>query len=440
MDVNERVMENLKAFGLDTDIKPVTMKHLAKVDEVLAFMVQSQTEAIQEIRNNKISINRVAKESGIARQTFYNNPIITAYIEAYIEANTSANPYETIETLREEIRRKDDQIAAMVQRDATISECKAKNKELTDENVSLHFTITSQEALIVELRKQLKQYQTPGTKAPTGFSATGKISAFKKPSAMSSDNKCRIVSWNVRGIKAAVERGGLQDLVAKYDPDIICLQEILVLDSERIERSLSGLDYHKIINPSKNKQFKSGTIIMSKDPPFENNISFEGDSLADEGRIITCEFKDFYVINIYVPALSSHDRLNTKLIWWEQVISYIDTLKSHKPVLLCGDMNATINDLDVGVSPDSAGCTAAEQDMLSKLLSKNFIDVFRCFYPEAIEYTWHVKKHSQSGMRLDYFFVPKEIMPAVEEIKTLDDIQTSDHSPVLMALNKDVLA
>ena len=88
MDVNERVMENLKAFGLDTDIKPVTMKHLAKVDEVLASMVQAQTDAIQEIRNNKISINRVAKESGIARQTFYNNPIITAYIEAYIASNT----------------------------------------------------------------------------------------------------------------------------------------------------------------------------------------------------------------------------------------------------------------------------------------------------------------------------------------------------------------
>ena len=97
MDVNGRVMENLKAFGLDTDIKPVTMKHLAKVDEVLASMVQAQTDAIREIRNNKISINRVAQESGIARQTFYNNPIITAYIEAYITANTTASPYEPLQ-------------------------------------------------------------------------------------------------------------------------------------------------------------------------------------------------------------------------------------------------------------------------------------------------------------------------------------------------------
>ncbi len=108
MNVNERVMENLKAFGLDTDIKPITIKHLAKVDEVLALMVQAQTDAIQKIRNNKISINRVAKKIGIACQTFCNNPIITAYIEAYIAANISASPYETIEMLREEIRRNDE--------------------------------------------------------------------------------------------------------------------------------------------------------------------------------------------------------------------------------------------------------------------------------------------------------------------------------------------
>lgn len=152
MDVNERVMENMKAFGLDTDIKPVTMKHLAKVDEVLVSMVQAQTDAIQEIRNNKISINRVAKESGIARQTFYNNPIITAYIEAYIAVNMSTSPYETIETLREELRRKDKQIEGLVQRDATVSKCKAENLELTDEIASLRETIKSQEELIRQLR------------------------------------------------------------------------------------------------------------------------------------------------------------------------------------------------------------------------------------------------------------------------------------------------
>ena len=152
MDVKERVMENLKAFGLDTEVKPTTMKHLVKVDEVLETMSQAQTDAIQEIKNNKISINRVAKESGIARQTFYNNPIITAYIECYLATNSEVSPYETIETLREEIRRKDEQIAGLVQRDATISKCKAENKELTDEIASLQATIRSQEDLIRQLR------------------------------------------------------------------------------------------------------------------------------------------------------------------------------------------------------------------------------------------------------------------------------------------------
>lgn len=152
MDVNERVMENLMAFGLDTDIKPAIMKHLAKVDGVLTSMVQEQNDAIQKIRSNKISINRVAKESGIARQTFYNNPIITAYIEAYIAANTTASPYGTIEMLREEIRMKDEQIAGLIQRDATVSKYKATNLELTNEIVSLSETIKSQEELIRQLR------------------------------------------------------------------------------------------------------------------------------------------------------------------------------------------------------------------------------------------------------------------------------------------------
>lgn len=155
MDVNERVMENLKAFGLGTDVKPVTMKHLAKVDEVLEAMTRAQANAVQEIKNNKISKNRVAKESGIARQTFYNNPIIFKYIDAYIAANTVSSPYETIEYLRDEVRRKDEQIAAMVQRDASISKCKALNKELLDEIASLTATIRSQEEVIRDLKASI---------------------------------------------------------------------------------------------------------------------------------------------------------------------------------------------------------------------------------------------------------------------------------------------
>lgn len=157
MDVNQRVSENLKSFGLNDDIKPATLKHLAKVDEVLSMMIEAQENAIQEIKSNKISINRVAKESGIARQTFYNNPIITAYIEKYLETYVDASPYETIDSLREELKRKDEQIAGLVQRDATVSKCKAENKALTDEIASLQATIKSQEELIQQLRSENKR-------------------------------------------------------------------------------------------------------------------------------------------------------------------------------------------------------------------------------------------------------------------------------------------
>lgn len=157
MDVNQRVSKNLKSFGLNDDIKPATLKHLAKVDEVLSTMVEAQENAIQEIKSNKISINRVAKESGIARQTFYNNPIITAYIEKYLKAYVDASPYETIDSLREELKRKNEQIAGLVQRDATVSKCKAENKALTDEVASLQATIKSQEELIQQLRSENKR-------------------------------------------------------------------------------------------------------------------------------------------------------------------------------------------------------------------------------------------------------------------------------------------
>lgn len=157
MDVNQRVSDNLKSFGLNDDIKPATLKHLAKVDEVLAMMVEAQENAVQEIKSNKISINRVAKESGIARQTFYNNPVITAYIEKYLETYVDVSPYETIDSLREELKRKDEQIAGLVQRDATVSKCKAENKALTDEVASLQATIKSQEELIQKLRSENKR-------------------------------------------------------------------------------------------------------------------------------------------------------------------------------------------------------------------------------------------------------------------------------------------
>lgn len=157
MDPEKIVQENLKLFGLDEEVKPVTMKHLIKITEVLDATVQSQTEAIQNIKTNKISINKVAKDAGIARQTFYNNPIMTAYIEKYIELNSIDNPYEVIDALRSELRRKDEQINGLVQRDATVSKYKAQNKALTDEIVSLQETIKSQEEFIQNLQLKMNK-------------------------------------------------------------------------------------------------------------------------------------------------------------------------------------------------------------------------------------------------------------------------------------------
>ena len=155
-EINEKIIKNIKKFGLSSDdIKPNTMEYLIKVDDVLNKITTTRAEAIQTIKSEKVSINKIAKESGISRQTFYNNPIITSYVEKYIEIYVKESPYETINNLKEEIKNRDEQIEKLVQRDANIAYYKAENKELSDEVESLKATIKSQEEMIRKLRMKM---------------------------------------------------------------------------------------------------------------------------------------------------------------------------------------------------------------------------------------------------------------------------------------------
>ena len=155
-EINEKIIKNIKKFGLSSDdIKPNTMEYLIKVDDVLNKITTTRAEAIQTIKSEKVSINKVAKESGISRQTFYNNPIITSYVEKYIEIYVKESPYETINNLKEDIKNRDEQIEKLVQRDANIAYYKAENQELSDEIESLKATIKSQEEMIRKLRVKM---------------------------------------------------------------------------------------------------------------------------------------------------------------------------------------------------------------------------------------------------------------------------------------------
>ena len=155
-EINEKIIKNIKKFGLSSDdIKPNTMEYLIKVDDVLNKITTTRAEAIQTIKSEKVSINKVAKEIGISRQTFYNNPIITSYVEKYIEIYVKESPYETINNLKEEIKNRDEQIEKLVQRDANIAYYKAENQELSDEIESLKATIKSQEEMIRKRRVKM---------------------------------------------------------------------------------------------------------------------------------------------------------------------------------------------------------------------------------------------------------------------------------------------
>ena len=152
MDTEKIVYENLQKFGLDSDIKPTTLKQLIKITEVLETIIGFRRTAIQQLKSNKISINKISQDAGIARQTFYNNPILATYIEKYAEVDAVESPYDVIDAIRSELRRRDEQIAGLVQRDATVEYYKSQAQALTDEVASLQETIKSQEELIRRLR------------------------------------------------------------------------------------------------------------------------------------------------------------------------------------------------------------------------------------------------------------------------------------------------
>ena len=156
MDIKECVMTNLDALGIQ-GVKGGTLKHLVKIQEMLASAVQAQNDAIREVKEHNLSINRIAKETGISRQTFYNNPILLQYIEHYLDANVLANPYDVIESQKESIRSKDAQISEFVKRDATVEKYRAQNDALLEQIASLQATIRSQEDLICSLRRAVSK-------------------------------------------------------------------------------------------------------------------------------------------------------------------------------------------------------------------------------------------------------------------------------------------
>ena len=248
----------------------------------------------------------------------------------------------------------------------------------------------------------------------------------------------KLISWNVNGLRAIMGKN-FMDFFREADADIFCLQETK-LQAGQIEMDLPG--YHQYWNYAEKKGY-SGTAIFTKKEPL--NVSY-GIDIAEhdrEGRVITLEFEDFYMIDVYTPNSQNElARLDYRMTWEDAFRSYLLALKAKKPVIVTGDMNVAHQEIDLKnpkTNRRNAGFTDEERGKMTKLLASGFIDTFRYFYPDRSEiYSWwsyrFKARERNSGWRIDYFLVSEEMKERLADAKIHTEVTGSDHCPVELDL------
>ena len=248
----------------------------------------------------------------------------------------------------------------------------------------------------------------------------------------------KLISWNVNGIRACVQKGFL-DFFKEVDADIFCIQESKMQEGQ-LELELDG--YHQYWNYAEKKGY-SGTAIFTKQEPLSVQYGIGVEEHDHEGRVITLEFEDFYMITVYTP--NSQDelkRLNYRMSWETDFLAYLKKLEEKKPVIFCGDLNVAHKEIDLKnpkTNRKNAGFTDEERGKFSELLASGFIDTFRHFYPDMENiYSWWSYRFSarakNAGWRIDYFCVSEALKDRLADAKILTDIMGSDHCPVELDL------
>lgn len=243
--------------------------------------------------------------------------------------------------------------------------------------------------------------------------------------------KC--ISWNVAGYRACLKKG-FKDFFEKIDADIFCLQEVKATEEE--------IDYHPegyyVYRNVAEKKGYSGTLIYTKKEPISIKYGMGIEKHDMEGRMITLEYDNFYLITVYVPnAKKELERLTYRMEWEDDFREYVNELKSKKMVLICGDFNVAHEEIDiknVKANIGKAGFTYEEREKFTMLLNSGFIDTYRYFYPDKVQYSWwsylfHARENN-AGWRLDYFLVDKEHIDKISDSIIYDDVMGSDHCPI----------
>lgn len=248
----------------------------------------------------------------------------------------------------------------------------------------------------------------------------------------------KFVSWNVNGIRACVQKGFL-DFFKEADADIFCIQETKMQEGQ-LTLELDG--YHQYWNSAVKKGY-SGTAIFTKKEPVSVSYGIGIEEHDQEGRVITLEFEDFYFITVYTPNSQSElKRLDYRMKWESDFLSYLKKLEERKPVVFCGDLNVAHTEIDLKnpkTNRKNAGFTDEERQKFTELLEAGLIDTFRYFYPdkEGIYSWWSYRfkaREKNAGWRIDYFCVSEGLKDRLKGAKILTDVYGSDHCPVILEM------
>lgn len=249
----------------------------------------------------------------------------------------------------------------------------------------------------------------------------------------------KLISWNVNGLRAAVTKGFL-DYFRDADADIFCIQESKLQEGQ-IELDLPG--YYDYWNYAEKKGY-SGVAIFTKEKPLHVTTGIGVDEHDTEGRVITAEYSDYYLITVYTPNSQRElTRLSYRMTWEDAFLAYIKELDAKKPVIFCGDLNVAHKEIDLKnpkTNRKNAGFTDDEREKMTKLLASGFTDSFRFKYPDAVDaYSWWSymggARAKNVGWRIDYFIVSDQLQEKIVDAKIHADILGSDHCPVEVVMD-----